>query len=241
MASINLRNMHPFFTPISKLPDALPGGSIIVLTGGLDALNTSVLSPEEQDRALGITSPEARIRFMAARRILRFGLSKWSGVDPLELKIISDEHGKPFLVANDPVHFSITHSSDHVAVAFSREPVGLDLEQVREVDAAALASRFFSPREAEWVDQSDDPNLFFTLWNCREAAIKADGRGLSKLLAVTRISEPPGGEQGSLMVGIGDDRWEVLHWNSGGLHGALAFQKKPALISWCDLRQMIVS
>ena len=235
MASINLRSMHPLLRPISNLPEFLHGEEIIVISGGLDVLKGVALSMEEGDRADEISFPEARARFMAARRIVRFALSKWRAADPSELEIIPDENGKPFLVANDPIHFSITHSSDHIAVAFSRNRIGLDLEQVREVDGASLASRFLSPEEAARVAQSEDPNLFFKLWTCREAAIKADGRGLSKLLAITSVTEAGRGNADPLEVKIGDDRWEALHWNSGAIHGALAFQRMPSLISWYDL------
>ena len=235
MASINLRSMHPLFTPVSNLPDSLPGQGIIVISGGLDVLKGFELSTEEGKRAYEINSPEGRARFMAARRIVRSALSKWSAADPSELEIIPDENGKPFLVANDPIHFSITHSSDHIAVAFSLNRIGLDLEQVRKVDGAALASRFLSPQEAARVAQSEDPSLFFKLWTCREAAIKADGRGLSKLLAITSVTEAGRGIADPLEVKIGNDRWEALHWNSGAIHGALAFQRMPSLISWYDL------
>ena len=227
--------MHSLFTPISNLPDSLPDEEIIVIFGGADALKGTVLSPREGDRANEIASPESRARFMAARRILRFALSKWRSVDPLKLEIIPDENGKPLLVTNDPIHFSITHSSEHIAVAFSRNRVGLDLEKVREVDGAALAARFFSPEESAWVGKSKDPNLFFKLWTCREAAIKADGRGISKVLAITSVTDAGGENSDPLEVRIGDERWETLHWSSGGIHGALAFQSKPTLISWCDL------
>lgn len=227
--------MHPLFTILSDVPDSLREDRIIVVSSGLDSSKEGVLSPEELDRADAIASPEARARFISARRILRFALSKWRSVDPLELKIIPDENGKPFLVANDRIHFSISHSSRHVAVAFSRNRVGLDLELERAVDAPALASRFFSTVEAAWIIQSADIGLFFKLWTSREAAIKADGRGLSKLLAITGVTRVGEGNADSLEIRIGDDRWVALHWMRDKIHGALAFQNRPSLISWCDL------
>lgn len=228
--------MNSLFSVIRNVPESLPEGGIIMISGGLDVLDRGVLSPQEADRANEISSPDARARFVAARRIVRSTLSKWRAVSPSELEIIPDEHGKPFLTANDPIHFSITHSSDRVAVAFSRNRVGLDLERVREVDAPALASRFFSPEEAERFDGSTNPDLFFKLWTCREAAIKGDGRGLSKLLGITRVTGMGEGDISSVQIQIGPVSWDAIHWKiRGEIHGALAFQSKPTLISWCDL------
>lgn len=227
--------MHPLFSPLSEVPECLQDDGIIVISDKFDASKDSFLSREEGIRAEGINSPEARARFTSARRILRVALSKWRNVDPLDLEIIPDENGKPFLVANDPIHFSITHSSRHVAIAFSRNRVGIDLEVVRELDARALAARFFSAEEAVLVGQSGESELFYRLWTSREAAIKADGRGLSKVLAITSVSDAGGKNSDPLEIRIGDDRWEALHWKREGIHGSLAYQKRPSLISWCDL------
>ena len=222
---------------ISNVPESPPKDGIIVISGGLDVLEGGVLSAAETHRANAISHPESRARFAAARRILRSVLSRWTDIHPLKLEIIPDENGKPSLLANDPIHFSISHSSDRVAVAFSRDSVGLDLEQEREVDASALATRFFSLKEAEWFEGSTNPALFFKLWTCREAAIKGDGRGLSKLLGITRVDFLGEGNAAPVEVQIGSERWEAIHWKvEECIHGALAFQKKPTLISWCDLR-----
>ena len=237
MASINLKNVSSLFAAISYVPDSLSREGIVLISGDLGVLPDVPLSPTETDRAESITSSGARARFTAARRILRAVLCKWTSVPPLELEIITDENGKPCLITNDPIHFSITHSSDSVAIAFSRNPVGLDLECEREVDARALASRFFSTEEAGLFHGPASPGLFFKLWTCREAAIKGDGRGLSKLLGITRVTESRDGGAGSVEVLIGTDRWEAVHWKMGDdLHAALAFQEAPSLISWCDLR-----
>lgn len=229
--------MSSLFTVISNVPKSLPREGIVLITAGLGVFPDVSLTPAEAARAEAISSPETVARFASARRLLRSVLSGWTSVPPPELEIIPDANGKPRLLTQDPIHFSITHSSDSVAIAFSRSPVGLDLECEREVDAPALASRFFSPEEASLFGGSADYDLFFKLWTCREAAIKGDGRGLSKLLGVTKVVGMSEGEAALVEVRIGDDRWEAIHWKVGeAIHGAVAFQGKPPLISWCDLR-----
>jgi len=82
------------------------------------------------------------------------------------------------------VRFNLAHSADAalIAIAHDRE-VGVDLERIRhDVESLKLAERFFSPDECERLRHlpDDEANrLFFTLWTCKEAYLKAIGTGLS--------------------------------------------------------------
>jgi len=131
--------------------------------------------------------------------------------------------------------FSISHSGELVAAVFSSKAAGIDLESERDVDAAALARRFFSEREAALVMGIGDKELFFRLWVCREAAIKGNGRGMASLLAGTEVlsplTEPP------LSVMVLGESWQTLPFTlAHGYHGAVAFRELPQVILWCDLR-----
>jgi 4'-phosphopantetheinyl transferase len=229
--------MRSLFTSVSIVPGELSRDEILVIAGDLASLEGIPLSHAESRRAQSMTSVEARLRFTAARRILRSVISSWIGVSPLDLEIVPDENGKPRLEPAEDVHFSISHTSDCIAVAFSRSAVGLDLERMRPVDAKALASRFFSPEEALAVRESGEIDLFFKLWTCREAAIKADGRGLSNLMDSTRVLMGKDAEDAGVEILIGSNRWQGTHWKMDEhCHGALAFREKPSQISWCDIR-----
>jgi phosphopantetheinyl transferase len=237
MTSINLSTHKPLFRIASGFSDALEHDEIVIAVGGLEVFAGTPLSFGERERAASMSSEQARLRFTAARRLLRSVVSRWCAIAASELEILPDEHGKPRLGTPDPIHFSITHSSGCVAVAFSRSEVGIDLECLREVDAPALARRFFSAEEAIACESSADHELFFKLWTCREAAIKGDGRGLSKLLGVTRVVSLNGGKGDPMEVLIGEESWHAIPWKvDAETHAALAFRKKPSLISWCDLR-----
>jgi phosphopantetheinyl transferase len=237
MTSINLSTHKPLFGVASGFPDALKHDEIVIAVGGLEVFAGTPLSFGERERAASMSSEEARLRFTAARRLLRSVASRWCPLSASEMEILPDEHGKPRLATPDPIHFSITHSSGCVAVAFSRSQVGLDLECVREVDAPALARRFFSEEEAIACERSADHELFFRLWTCREAAIKGDGRGLSNLLGVTRVVSWNSGMGDPMEILIGEESWHAIPWKvDGETHAAVAFRKKPSLISWCDLR-----
>ena len=88
--------------------------------------------------------------------------------------------GKPWFPAAPELHFSISHSGGRWVCAFADAPVGLDLQAHRPCRALALARRFFTPEEAEWL-RSRGEAAFFDLWCAKESWLKYTGRGLSAL------------------------------------------------------------
>ncbi|HWD82423.1 MAG TPA: 4'-phosphopantetheinyl transferase superfamily protein [Kribbella sp.] len=88
-----------------------------------------------------------------------------------------DEAGRPHIPG---LAVSITYGHHRLAVAASTGgPLGIDLEEFRPRDVGALASRWFDPRELDWLDrQSDQLPAFLRLWTAKEAVGKALGHGL---------------------------------------------------------------
>lgn len=240
MTSINFRRNQILCSGPEGLPDACDGDCILLITAGLDDFAGVCVPRAEHERASGMESMTAR-RFLAARRLVRGTFSKLSGISSEMIGLDLDANGKPFLAGME-YHFSIAHSGETVAVAISRSDIGVDVETERSVDVPALARRFFSPEEAVFLRDHPDPAHFFRLWTCREAAAKADGRGLAKLFGQTRVSTECVASGEVVDMTIGDESWIGCHWpESGGLHLALAFRQRPSLISWCDfLREVIV-
>lgn len=115
---------------------------------------------------------------------LRRLLAGYLGRSEAEVVMQRSAHGKPFLALAGAPQFNLSHSGAHVAVALAR-PVapGVDVElPQRPRPVLALARRYFHPDEAtalaalpaERVDAA-----FHALWTCKEAVLKAHGRGLA--------------------------------------------------------------
>jgi hypothetical protein len=239
MASIKIPNI-PEFLMDATFPRMRPkGNEAILFLAHLDVFAEIPVSEEEHRRAESTSSTTARQAFLAGRRLVRNVLSCWLSVDPLKLAIRLSSEGRPYLFGDSVPFFSITHSGDLVMVAFSKEKIGADMELERQLDSVALASRFFSNQEALLISNGKNNETFFRLWTCREAAIKADGRGMGKLLATTKTNTDDQ-DGGFLNVEIGSDNWSAIHWMMGILepryHMALATKIRPSLIRWCDLR-----
>lgn len=87
---------------------------------------------------------------------------------------------KPLLINNQDYHFNISHTHNMIAVAISNNPVGVDVERIREIDTG-IAKRFFTKREQNYIEKSQDDlyERFFEIWTKKEAYIKYIGKGLS--------------------------------------------------------------
>jgi len=88
------------------------------------------------------------------------------------------ERGKPYF-ADSSVHFSISHTKNHVFCALSDCPIGIDAEeQDRNIDLR-LAEKILSPGEKKQFDAAEDKRLaLLTFWVLKEAAAKCTGEGL---------------------------------------------------------------
>lgn len=99
--------------------------------------------------------------------------------------------GKPFFRAAPQVQFNLSHSGALWVCAFSDAPVGLDVQQYRDVRCAALSRRFFHPDEDAWLRQSDYA-AFFSLWCAKESYGKYTGQGLCGALSGVCLVAPDG-------------------------------------------------
>lgn len=93
-------------------------------------------------------------------------------------RIMEGEHGKPFCGNREDFCFNLSHSGEWVVCASAPEPVGVDIQQVKEVNLR-VAQRFFLPEECEILKNSTDKNsLFCRMWTMKESYIKYTGQGM---------------------------------------------------------------
>ena len=88
------------------------------------------------------------------------------------------ERGKPYFVDGN-LHFSVSHTKNHVFCALFTRPVGLDAEEAdRQIDLR-LAEKILSAPEKERFDAAADKRkALLKLWVLKEAAAKLTGEGL---------------------------------------------------------------
>lgn len=94
-------------------------------------------------------------------------------------KILKTEKGKPYLEGNANIHFNISHTKGAVAIAFSDNEIGIDIEHIRKTNTK-IANRFFCEGEAAFLENVKDKNAeFLKMWTRKEAYIKMLGHGIS--------------------------------------------------------------
>jgi 4'-phosphopantetheinyl transferase len=151
------------------------------------------LSRCEYQNLLRLVSPKKRerierfYRFADAQRTLlgealvRMITSKELGLDNDQIKFSHNEYGKPFLLGYDRYQFNLSHAGRYVACATDDEPIGIDIEELRQVDMG-IAKRLYSEDEKRFLfSQSEDQTqkTFYKIWTRKESYIKRDSRGLS--------------------------------------------------------------
>lgn len=148
------------------------------------------LSDHEQQQLAKFTQPSVVDAYLAAHALKRGLLGQLLACPPQALQFESAQKGKPFIAAPNAGaawHFNLSHTPTMVAVAVSREPIGIDVEDMsRRPPNMAVAKRYFAPREYARIaasPQGEQIKLFFQYWTLKEAFLKAEGWGLSQRLA----------------------------------------------------------
>ncbi len=153
-------------------------------------VHESLLDPAEQGRREALRRPADRDRFTVAAALLRLVGARATGLAPRRVPVdrgcsqCGEPHGKPRIQGYD-LHVSISHSGARVAVAAGPAPLGVDVEEVRPVDVAALAGLTLGAGESA-AGSAD----FFVYWTRKESAVKATGDGLSVPLSGVRVTRP---------------------------------------------------
>jgi 4'-phosphopantetheinyl transferase len=142
-------------------------------------------------------------------------------------------HGKPFFDPARSMHFNLSHSGDRALVALAHnQSIGIDVEHCgRRRSVLALAQRFFCASEfaaLAALPEAQQQLAFLRLWTCKEAVLKALGRGLAFGLHRLEFALDPLGAPTHLRA-IADDGDDVADWHvvalqpAPGYLGALAW------------------
>jgi 4'-phosphopantetheinyl transferase len=148
----------------------------------------ALLSGDELARAGRFHFLRDAARFVAGRGSLRMVLGALLTVDPGQIRLVYDTHGKPELAEpfdREGLRFNLSHSEGIAICAVARgRRIGVDIERVRPLaDWDAIAERMFTPQETRvlrGLPETERLEAFFTCWTRYEARIKASSEALDR-------------------------------------------------------------
>ncbi|MET8144110.1 4'-phosphopantetheinyl transferase superfamily protein [Sphaerisporangium sp. NPDC005288] len=159
-----------------------------------------VLNGTELKRAAAYRREQDRQRFVTAAWLLRTAAGAQLDIAPervpIERRCMSCDkpHGRPYILTDDGLHASISHSGNRVAVALTTAgPVGVDVEQVPTAPVSELVGCALSRDEQEVLKTLPDRHQqagFARMWVCKEAVLKATGHGLRISPHKVEVSAP---------------------------------------------------
>jgi 4'-phosphopantetheinyl transferase len=170
--------------------------------------------PRQLDSVSVWLSRAERDQRQVARELIIRAVATTLDTPSERVTVDSEPTGRPVVrVAghDDGLHIALSHTRGFVAVALTGlGPVGVDAETVRPLPALALAHRWLSADEAQWLaaqPAAAHTAGFLLLWTQKEAVGKALGVGLRG--GGLRRPMPPQSRQVTVPVSLTEQRDSV--------------------------------
>ena len=136
------------------------------------------ISVQRREQALKFKFELGQRLCVLAYRLLKQGLREEYGIvgNPI---FEYNEHGKPSIVGHPEIHFNLSHCKEAVVCVVSDQPVGVDVESIREY-RESLVHYTMNDEEIREIESAEDPaSTFIRLWTMKEATLKLIGTGIS--------------------------------------------------------------
>jgi phosphopantetheinyl transferase len=155
-----------------------------------------LLTAGDQASLLRIQDPANRHSALAARILLRLGLSRATAhrIAPARWQFVERGQQRPTISPDLPqLHYSVSHADEVVAVAISRTvEVGIDIESVDHAISDAMLAEFCHAEERRSASRLPNPQKsreFTRMWTLKEAYTKM--RGVGHALDFKRLNFSP--------------------------------------------------
>ncbi len=144
-----------------------------ILPPNFDYSNQSELYAQMPDNIKAVLSKKNSPKRMLS--LIGWKLLKDNLPDPeLLSKVAFEEKGKPY-IPNSDIHFNISNTKGAVALGISNQPVGIDVERLRQ-PRENIYKRVFCQEEIDSIKSAED---FTNLWTRKESVVKLFGGGIS--------------------------------------------------------------
>lgn len=153
-----------------------------------------ILDRQEQERVQRFHFAADSERYAVAHGNLRRILGAYLNLAPEKLCFRNNQFGKPELAGETSLKFSLSHSKSIAVLAVDySQPVGVDVEDVRPIEAEVADGHFSATELGDLRRLQGEAWLagFYRCWTRKEAILKAEGVGLSRALDSFDVSLLP--------------------------------------------------
>ncbi|MFT4092313.1 MAG: 4'-phosphopantetheinyl transferase superfamily protein [Niabella sp.] len=176
--------------------------------------NQHLIAPDEQEKANRYRQPADAHRLLAGRIYIKRLLARYTNADAGDIIIKPGANKKPFAVDrhdNQLLQFNISHSGNIVLLVISHKTVGIDIEEIKNIDLKDFVYNILSEQEIVVVSRSEDRRkTFFKFWTRKEALLKATGLGLVDCLPQVEMLD---GVNHFGSVPFNDQDFEIFTYN----------------------------
>jgi 4'-phosphopantetheinyl transferase len=136
------------------------------------------ISEQRREQALKFKYELGQRLCVLAYLLLKKGLRETYGIT--ENPIFEyNEHGKPSIVGHPEIFFNLSHCKEAVVCVVSDQPIGVDVESIREY-RESLVNYTMNDEEICEIESSENPAAsFIRFWTMKEATMKLIGTGIS--------------------------------------------------------------
>lgn len=136
------------------------------------------ISAQRREQALKFKHELGQRLCVLAYQLLKQGLREEYGITDNPV-FEYNEHGKPSIVGHPEIFFNLSHCKEAVVCVVSDQPVGVDVESIREY-RESLVRYTMNDEEVREIESAVDPTrAFIRYWTMKEATMKLIGTGIS--------------------------------------------------------------
>ncbi len=158
-----------YYLPITKSIDLLSFNKFL-----------KMISIEKQEKINRFYSDIDKKLSIYSELLIRIIVCQIYEVKNKDIVFDREKYGKPCLSGYSDFHFSISHTRNAIVVAISDNPIGVDIERIKEIKIG-IVKRFFTECERAYIneDKLGSNKRFYEIWTKKEAYVKYLGLGLS--------------------------------------------------------------
>ena len=136
------------------------------------------ISEQRREQALKFKHEQGQRLCVLAYLLLKQALREGYGIT--ENPVFEyNEHGKPSIVGHPEIFFNLSHCKEAAICVVSDQPVGVDVEGIREYKES-LVNYTMNDEEIAQIKTAENPAAaFILLWTMKEATTKLIGTGIS--------------------------------------------------------------